>query len=229
MRALDISSPRTIGQILDTALRLYARMPLLFLVLAAIVLIPYEIVTVLVTQGNHVASAATFLLALADIALVNPSIAALQMQLLLDLGEGRAPALRSVVQRGVQVLPVVAAAEIVASLGELAGLLFFLIPGLILAVRWAVAAPVAAAERTNWPTAIRRSVLLTRGNFWRVVGLLAIQVVLTYLVAAIIGARSTTVAEIVGMALAILAQSFCTLLINLLYFDLRAREGAAVA
>ena len=52
---------------------------------------------------------------------------------------------------------------------------------------------------------------------------------LTYLVALIIGAASAVVATIVGLALGVLAQSFCTLLISLLYFDLRARDAARVA
>ena len=50
-----------------------------------------------------------------------------------------------------------------------------MIPAVILAVRLAVAPQVAATEKTNWPGAIRRSMLLTAGNFWRVLGLLAIE------------------------------------------------------
>ena len=59
-------------------------------------------------------------------------------------------------------------------------------------------------------------------------GVLVIQGVLTYLVALIVGG-SGLAAGIVGAALALLTQSFCTLLINLLYFDLHARELAPVA
>ncbi len=125
-------------------------------------------------------------------------------------------------------LPVVAAAEIVAGLIEFAGFLL-IIPGVILTVRLAVAAQVAATERTNWPGAIRRSMLLTRGNFLRVLGLVAIQWLLTYLVALIIGHNNSVVATVVGLILGVLSQSFCTLLISLLYFDLRARDSARVA
>jgi hypothetical protein len=228
MTAIDLSSPRTIGQILDAAFRTYSRRPLLFIVLAAIVLIPYGVVTVLVGNAKHVPRTTEFLLLLVDLALVNPFVSALQMQALMDLGSGRQPMVRDVIRRGVRVLPVVAAADIVAGIAEFAGLLVFVIPGVIAAIRLAVVAPAAACERITWPEALRRSAQLTRGNSWRVLGMLAIQAVLLYLVATIIGAKSIGVA-IAGAALWIVAQSFCTLLINLLYFDLRARQVAPVA
>ena len=155
-------------------MRIYARLPLLFMFLAGIVVVPYEVVVILVSHGKTVATTAELLLALADLALVNPCVAALEMQALIDLGEGRRPQIADVMRRGVMVLPVVAAAEIVAGLAEFVGF-SCVIPGVILAVRLAVAAQVAATERTDWPGAIRRSVWLTRGNFWRVLGLLAIQ------------------------------------------------------
>ena len=41
--------------------------------------------------------------------------------------------------------------------------------------------------------------------------------------------RGAATATIIGIALAIMVHSFGTLLTNLLYFDLRARENAPVA
>jgi len=45
----------------------------------------------------------------------------------------------------------------------------------------------------------------------------------------VVGTGSHLGSTIVGIALAVLAGSFGTLLINLLYFDLRARENAPLA
>jgi hypothetical protein len=225
---LDLRSPRTVGQILDAAFRVYSRRPLLFISLAAIVLIPYGVATVLVAHAKHVPAATEFVIVLADLAVVNPFVSALQMQALMDLGSGNRPAVADVIRRGVRVLPVVAAADIVAGIIEFAGLLLFVIPGVFVAIRLAVVAPAAAAERISWPDALSRSAGLTRGNSWRVLGLLAIQGVLSYLALSIESASSIAVA-IAGAALWIVAQSFCTLLINLLYFDLRARQVAPVA
>ncbi len=226
---IDLTSPRSVGQILDAGLRLYARRPLLFMFLAGVVVVPYEVITILVEQGKGTSAATDLVLLLAALALVNPCIAALEMQVLLDLGEGRPPEIRDVIRRALAVLPVVAATEIVAGLSEAFAVLFFVIPGVYLGARLVVAAPVAAAENTNWPGAIRRSFWLTRGYFWRVLGLLAIQALLLYLVAVIVDGGKSLATTIVGLLLAILAYSFCTLLVSLLYFDLRARESAPVA
>jgi len=226
---IDLTSPRTIGQILSAALWLFARRPLLFILLAGIVVVPFELVGLLVSQRKTVTTETVLLLALANLALVTPFVTALQMQALLALGEGRKPAITSVVRRGLQVLPVVAAADIVAGLSEVVGLAFFVIPGIFIGVRLAVAGSVAATERTNWPGAIRRSLLLTQGNFLRVFALLAIQQVLIYLVASIIHGSNAVATQIIALALAVLVQAFGTLLINLLYFDLRARESTPVA
>jgi len=227
---LDLRSPRRIAQILTTALRLYVRMPLLFLFLAGIVVVPYEVASVLIQNGGKSGLTATeAVLVLIDLALINPFVAALQVQAVLDLGEGRRPVLSEVFRRGLSVLPVVAAAEIVVGLSEGIGLFLFVIPGLIVAVRWAVAAQVAAVERTDWPTALRRSLELTRGNFWRVLGLLAIVGILDNVTFAIIGSGQSTGATIAGIAVAIIVSSFGTLVTNLLYFDLRAREAGSVA
>lgn len=225
---IDLSTPRTVGQILDAAFGIYGRRPLLFMLLTGIVLVPYGVVVVLLSEPKHVPAATEFILVLADLALVNLFIATLEMQALIDLGEGRRPQIRDVIMRSLKVVAVVAAADIVAGLCEIVGLIFFVVPGVLAAVRFAVAAPVAATENVTWPEAIRRSLLLTRGNFWRVLGVLAIQAVLTYLVALILGS-SALPADVVGAVLALVAQSFGTLLVSLLYFDLRARDLAAVA
>ena len=227
---IDLDIPRTIGEIVRAAMGIYARWPLLFVFLAGIVIVPYEVVFALVTAGHAGPSASTILiLALVELVLVNPLIAALEMQLLIDLGNGAVPRAGSIVSRGLRVLAVVAAAQIVVGLAVAAGLVLFVLPGVYMAVRLAVAAPVAAAEANiHWPGAIRRSLALTAHNFWRVLGLLAIQGLLIYFVGLIVGAN-TVAGVILGLVLAVLAYSFSTLLISLLYFDLRARAAGVAA
>jgi hypothetical protein len=227
---LDLSGPRTIGQILGTGLRLYARLPLLFLLLAGILVVPYEVVVVLLEHGKGGLSLGTELvLLLVELALIDPCIAAVQVQAIIDLGEGRRPRITDVIRRGLTVLPVVAAAEIIAGIGIAIGVICFIIPGVLLAIRWAVVAQAAAVERTDWPGALRRSGELARRNNWRILGLLVIVGVLNELPADVTGTGNHLGATVVGIALAILVHSFGTLLMNLLYFDLRAREATAVA
>jgi hypothetical protein len=227
---LDLERQRTLGEILGTALRLYARAPLLFLFLAGIVVLPYQIAVVLLEHGKAQSSVGTaFLLGLLGLALINPCIAAVQVQAILDLGQGERPRVGDVIRRGLNVLPVVAAADIIAGIGVAIGLVCFIVPGLFLAIRWSVVAQAAAVERTDWPTALRRSGQLARRNYWRILGLLFIAGLLNEIPADVTRTGSHLGLTIVGIALALLAGSFGTLLINLLYFDLRARENPPVA
>jgi hypothetical protein len=226
---LDLSGPRTIGQILGTGLRLYLRLPLLFLSLAAIVVVPYEVVVVLLEHGKGGLPVGTeLLLVLVELALIDPCIAAVQVQVVLDLGEGRRPQITDVIRRGLAVLPVVAAAEIIAGIGIAIGVLCFVIPGVLLALRWAVVAQAAAVERTDWPGALRRSAQLARRNYWRILGLVFIVGILNEIPADVTGPGKHLGVAIIGIVLAILVHSFGTLVTNLLYFDLRAREATAV-
>lgn len=227
---ISLDQPRTIGEIVRAAIGIYARRPLLFLMLTAAIVVPYEVIFALVSGGNGRGTAALLLLlGLIDLALVNPFVTALETQALVDLGNGVSPSFGSVFAQALRVLPVVAAAEIVAGLSEFMGFVIFVVPGIYLAVRLAVAAPVAAVEHTNWLDAIRRAMALTRHNFWRVLGLLVIQGLLTYLVAVIIGDGNSLASTIIGLLFAVLAQSFTTLLISLLYFDLNARAAATTS
>jgi len=64
-------------------------------------------------------------------------------------------------------------------------LLLFIIPGLFLIVRWAVAAPAALIEREGPTHSIGRSAELTAGHRWAVFGLVLLYLVFFY--ASIIG------------------------------------------
>ena len=226
---LDLDQQRTLGQILGTAGRLYGRQAPLLLVLAGIVVVPYEVVVVLLEKGKGgIAAGDELLLALVGLALIYPCIAATQVQVLLDVRGGKQPRLGSVIRRGVAALPVVAAADIIAGIGIFVGIIFFLIPGLLLAVRWAVVAPTAAVERTDWPTALRRSGQLTRRNRWRVFGLLVVIFSLSDAVALVAGTGGQIGLKVVAVALSVIVDSFGVLLLNILYFDLRAREAGSV-
>jgi len=227
---LDLGRQRRLREIIGTALRLYGRSPLLFLCLAGILVVPYQVTVVLLEHGKGQSSAGTaFLLGLIGLALINPCVAAVQVHAILDFGQGERPQVADVIRRGLSVLPVVAAAEIIADIGIAIGLVCFAIPGVLLAIRWAVVAQAAAVERTDWPTALRRSGQLARRNYWRILGLLFIVGILSEVPADVIGTGSHLGSTIVGIALALFAGSFGTLLVNLLYFDLRARENARVA
>jgi hypothetical protein len=221
--------------VLDT-FALYRRYPLLFLVLAATVIVPYEAI-VLVASGvgqfeqSSLGAGVGLWLTLTDLALVGPLVSALHVHAVREVREGGDPKLIPIARQGLKVLPVVAAVSIVSWLGILAGFLALIVPGVYLMLRWFVVAQTAAIEGGGWLAALRRGADLTEGHYGHVfVFFIYITVIVT--VPVLLGGLgfgddSTTAASfLVGLAVQVLAYSFGALATALLYFDLRARRAA---
>lgn len=205
----------------------YRRHPLLFALLALGVVGPYELIVLAVTGttpfGQQRGSVSTALvLLLISFVVVGPLIAAFYVHAL------REPVPREVVARGLRVLPNVAAAQIVATIGIAIGLLLFVIPGVILLLRWAVVAQAAAIANENWVDALKRSAELTRGNYWHVLGLIlvtgVIEIVLIDIGFAVAGSRVGVWQVAVGIVVETITRSFTALTLSVLFFDLRARQ-----
>ena len=79
---------------------------------------------------------------------------------------------------------------ILSGLGILVGLVFLIVPGIILYVMWSVAAPSLVEERLGPVEALGRSRELTRGARWKVFGLLLVVTVISWICSAIIGLAS---------------------------------------
>lgn len=232
-----MSAPRSARHLVYAALGLYREYPLLFLVLAAGVIVPYEVI-VLAAYGagpfahGSLGFGSSSLLTLIGLALVGPLVSALHAHAVSEVSEGRKPRLVSVARRGLQVLPVVAAAEIIAWLGILLGLLAFLVPGVVLWLRWYVVAQAAAIEHEGWLPALRRSRQLTADHYRHLIVfsiyLTLITTVPTLLVGFAFGHETTTAASfLVGVALEVVTWSISALAAALMYFDLRARWASA--
>ena len=89
----------------------------------------------------------------------------------------------------------VAFVAILATGSGVFGILMAMIPGLTLFVMFWVAIPVAVVERPGVFASLKRSMFLTKGNRWRILGL----VVLLWLVAALISGVASTVFLGTGM------------------------------
>lgn len=80
------------------------------------------------------------------------------------------------------------------------GLLLFVIPGLILLVRWSIAVPIVLSERQGVIGALQESWHRTEGHFWPILGLLLVVYVpmLAFLVAvaAVMGSAHSMVTSI---------------------------------
>jgi hypothetical protein len=236
---LDTSKQRSIGEIVRAAGALYGRYPLLFATLAAAVMVPFELIVLAATgygplRHSHENAGVAWLLSLIRYALITPLISALHMHAVVTIADGRRPRLGEVAVRGVMVLPVVAAAEIVSDIGIFLGTLALFVPGILLSVRWAVVAQAAALEGEGWVDALRSSRRLTTGHGWHVFGLLLLTSVLN--AAVLFGARAIPLGSssgagsvAVGTTVETLVASFSALTLALLYFDLQARREAVGA
>jgi hypothetical protein len=232
---LSMSAPRSAPRLLVGTFELYRRYPLLFLVLAAGVIVPYELITLAATgtgsfsRGNASAGAWLFL-TLADWALVTPLVSALHVHAVSEVRNDREPRLGPVALQGLKALPVVAAATIASVLGIAVGFILLIIPGLFLLLHWAVVAQAAAIEREGWMQALRRSGDLADENYIHIaIFLVMVEVITTapfFVGGLAFGHHETGVASfLTALALRVLTASFAALAGALLYYDLVVRQG----
>ena len=228
MNDVDLDAPRTVWEIFATAFATYRSLPLLFLSLSAILEVPLLVLAYVLGNSRHGTSAtAALIVFIVQFVLVNPTLAVLQVQAVSVIGERRRPTFGLVLRMALPVLPVAIAAEIIAGIGIVAGLFFFVIPGVYLLVRWAAVAQTAAVEHTDWPTALSRSMQLTRGQSWRVFGVLLIGGLLNEIPTQVANAGNGTGQAVLSIVLLVLVTPLVTLMASYLYFDLRAREANA--
>jgi hypothetical protein len=230
---LSMSAPRSAPSLLVGTFELYRRYPLLFLVLAAGVIVPYELIALGATGTGAFSRANTsvgtqLFLTLADWALVTPLVSALHVHAVSEVRSEREPRIAPVALQGLRVLPVVAAATIVSWLGITVGFLLLIVPGVILWLRWAVVAQAAAIEREGWLPALRRSRRLADGHYGHIAAFLimvgAIATVPFLLGGVAFGHHDTGAASFVtGLAIRVLTASFAALAGALLYYDLLVR------
>lgn len=98
--------------------------------------------------------------------------------------EGRDQPLSEALRRALgKILPLIGV-MILFFLGVGLGTVLFIVPGIILAVMWIVALPAAVADTSNPVKALGRSRALTKGNRWRIFGL----VLLFWLIAGVVEA-----------------------------------------
>lgn len=233
---INLDQQRSLREILAATARLYRRYPLLFAILALAVMAPYDLAVFAITgygplRQSHESAVTALLLLLLRTSLVTPLISALHMHAVVAIGQGRRPRLKTVASRGLQALPVVAAAEVMATIGIALGFVALIVPGIVLSLRWAVVAQAAALEDGGWLAALRSSAGLTATHYGHVFEL----VFLTGVIAAVaergagaapLGSTSGAASVAVGTAVDTIIASFTALTLALLYFDLRARPEA---
>ncbi|NEX91597.1 hypothetical protein [Caulobacter sp. 17J65-9] len=130
---------------------------------------------------------------------------------------------------------------ILMGLAFMVGYLLLIVPGIMLSVAWAVAAPVLVVEQRGVTETFGRSADLTRGNRWAIFGLGVAYLVVTWLVGAMLGGVAGVIGmiggptgQVLGSALGQGVASVFTSLVGTagiaaIYYELRsAKEGVGV-
>jgi hypothetical protein len=232
---VDLRERRSVWAILTATLSLYRHYPLLFLLLALVVVAPFDLALFAITGYGplarlaHHSRAAYWLQLLLRTTLVGPLVSALHIYAVKTAGEGRRPRLVRVAAQGIAVLPSVSATALLTGLAEAAGFLALVVPGILLFARWAVASQAAALHGGGPLAAIRSSDRLTSGHRRRVIALLLILALLFIAVDEAarrlpLGSTSGALSVVTGIAVQTFAASVGALTLALLYFTLNAPE-----
>ena len=233
---MNAGKPQSAWRLLVDAVTLYRRYPLLFLILAAGVIVPYELILLAASgagpfEDDAVSGTVGLLLSLGDLVIVTPLVSALHVHAVADARAGQVPKLGPVTRRGLQALPVAAAASVMSGIGIGIGFVALVIPGIYLTLRWMVVAQAAAIERDGWLPALGRSHQLVRDHYGHVVVFALVVGVISTAPLFLLGLvfdGTSAVSFLVAVVVQILSISFAALTTALLYFDLRTRRELAL-
>ena len=123
--------------------------------------------------------------------------------------------------------------QIVVGILVFIGLIFFIIPGVILALMWSVSMPSLVVEEKGVFDSMSRSSELTKDNRMRILGLV-ILILVAYFVIIVLGALLTAAVPVLGIialiVLGVLIYPYISIIAAVLYYRLRElKEGAVVA
>jgi hypothetical protein len=230
----DFERSRSVSNILVVSLSLLRTQPWLFVTAACATVAYNTVVLVMTDHGPFGRPPEKFSLLSSStsgtaVLMFVPVVAALYVRIDSILSEKPMLTRIHVGIDSLKVLPMVTISQIIAYLGVgLAGI-FFILPGLVLWLRWFVVAPVVAVEQQGIIGALRRSAWLTAGHDWYILGLLLVQwalVLATMLCAHAIEAGSTVSVGVVASEVVVqtVITSYMALTITMLYFELSARS-----
>lgn len=221
--------PRTLGEILSEAFRIYRENAANLLVIVAVVVVPLSLVSAVVSWSFGV----TGLLLGAAIAVVIWAIlqaAMLRGAALATIGDpvDVEASYRWGLSRFGSVLLVAVLVGIVVAVG----FLLLIIPGFIFLAFLSVSEPALIVENRRGTEAMSRSWNLVRGHFWHALVVILVAYIITLVVQGIltaIGGDNWFVRWIFTAIAQIITAPFTALVTVLLYLDLRARTEALTA
>ena len=240
---LDLSRPRDVGALLSDGFRLYFSNFGTFVLIAAAVVIPANVIVSgigleQITAGydDDIDTAELAIPAAVSYLVTTPLVAAMMIHALLQAAAGETPGARRSIAAGLDAFGAVFPAVLLAVAGVALGLVLFILPGVYLAVRWYFVPQAVIIDRRRGMEALQRSGELVAGSWWRVFGI-ALLVWIIATVAGFVTLPLNLVAEEVdravialagGIIAELIAAPFLAIVATLLYFDLSGRMAGRV-
>lgn len=239
---LQLSRQRDVPALFRDALVAYWSHLWTFLALAAVIVIPVELVVQGVgmeqlTSGYDakLTVSETVIGALVTFLVITPLITAICIQVLNNMAAGGKPAAREALVAGFEAFTPLFFAVALAAAGIALGLVALILPGLYFFVRWFFVPQAVVLEGDRGPAALTRSAAATQGFWWRTFGLVVLAQLATLIPTLVLGAPFASIAEssdraawaLAGTILTeIVTAPFVAIFATLLWFDLSARRGA---
>lgn len=240
---LDLSRQRDVGALLGDALRLYFGHFGTFVLIAAAVVIPANVIVSGIgleqLTAGYDASPGTAELAIpfaVTYLVTTPLVTAMTIHALLQAAAGEAPGTRRSIAAGLDAFAPVFPAVLMAAAGVALGLLAFVIPGIYLLVRWYFVPQAVVIDGRRSTEALVRSGELVQGSWWRVFGVFLLATLIATLAGLVTlpldvaaSAADRAVLVLAGSILAeLISAPFMAIVATLLYFDLSARRAGRV-
>jgi hypothetical protein len=238
---VELDRPRDLNALLSDSFALYRRHFWTFLAIGAVVVVPVYAIVFGVGLGQFkggydagIPSAAAPVPILVQVLVVDPLVAVMVLHALRETAARGTPNPGRSIQAGLDVFAAVFWPVLIALVCEIGTLITVIVP-LVLVVRLYFVPQLVLAEGSRGTEALRASWELTRGFGWRTAGLIVVGRLLYALAGGLLATPLGIVAKTVdSQALSLAATVFGEMLVAapvgiygaLMYFDLRARQGA---
>ena len=233
-----------IRTLMRRALSLYRARLGVYIVLVALPVVPVGIALVALAAAapdpGDATDRLTGIALAAEFLLVMPIAQAAVAWAVVEQLAGRAPTLGEVLRTVLPRSSVLVGTVVLSAIAIIAGLIAFVIPGLVMAIWFQFVGQVVILENVSFLAALRRCRELVRGAWWRTCGyLLVVGItggIASFVVATLVAAavqpqdasdRSKLVVPLVAnIPSSILVLPFSTIAVTLIYLRLRARRPA---
>jgi hypothetical protein len=241
LTGVDLTRRRELGELIEETWRLFEGNLRLFVAIALVIVVPADVIVLGIGLGDlweHYESdpnvGQSVLRAVLRLMVIQPLVTAACIAAVMALAHGgSAPSAGWSVARGFERWGAVLAAVILGGFATLAGFVFFVIPGIWLAVALYFASQAVVAEGRSPVDALRRSRELVRGEWWRVFGIGVVFSVAVGVVSGLVSLVAGAVAKAADLQVFVLLGTmfadvfvigFIAVASTLVFFDLRVRS-----